>query len=98
MLIQMCYTIVTVRETEPNRAAAVKRTKGKSMNTMSTMRKNLIDRMIKIYGVEHPAVIHFTELCERWEDTEISDTILQLAVETHEEYPNFDTDEMEMED
>ena len=30
MLIQMCYTIVTVRETEPNRAAAVKRTKGKS--------------------------------------------------------------------
>ena len=65
---------------------------------MNTMRKNLIDRMIKIYGVEHPAVIHFTGLCERWEDTKISDTILQLAVETHEEYPNFDTDEMEMED
>lgn len=32
MLIQMCYTIVTVRETEPNWAAAVKRTKGKTMN------------------------------------------------------------------
>ena len=30
MPVQMCYTIVTVRETEPNRAAAVKRTKGKS--------------------------------------------------------------------
>ena len=27
----MCYTIITVRETEPNRAAAVKRTKGNAM-------------------------------------------------------------------
>ena len=87
MLIQMCYTIVTVRETEPNRAAAVKRTKGKSMNTM---RKNLIDRMVKIYGFEHPAVIHFTEQCERWEDTAIYDTILRLAVEAHEKFPNLD--------
>ena len=65
---------------------------------MNTMRKNLIDRMIKIYGFEHPAVIHFTGLCERWEDTELSNTILQLAVETHEEYPMLDTDEEEMED
>ena len=84
MLIQMCYTIVTVRETEPNRAAAVKRTKGK---TMSTIRKNLIDRMVRIYGFEHPVVIEFTELCERWEDTKNNDTILRLAVEYHEEYP-----------
>ena len=90
MPVQMCYTIVTVRETEPNRAAAVKRTKGKSMNTMNTMRKNLIDRMIKIYGLEHPAVIHFTELCERLEDTKGNDTILRLAVEAHEKYPALD--------
>ena len=80
----MCYTIVTVRETEPNRAAAVKRTKGKTMNTI---RKNLIDRMVRIYGFEHPVVIEFTELCERWEDTKNNDTILRLAVEYHEEYP-----------
>ena len=65
---------------------------------MNTMRKNLIDRMIRIYGFEHPAVIHFTELCERWEDTAIYDTILRLAVESHEKHPNLDTDEMEMED
>ena len=90
MPVQMCYTIVTVRETEPNRAAAVKRTKGKTMNTMNTMRENLIDRMIKIYGFEHPAVIHFTELCERLEDTEINDTLLRLAVEAHEKFPNLD--------
>ena len=65
---------------------------------MNPMRENLIDRMIRIYGFEHPAVIHFTELCERWEDTEINDIILRLAVESHEKYPKLDTDEMEMED
>ena len=65
---------------------------------MNPMRENLIDRMIRIYGFEHSAVIHFTELCERWEDTEINDIILRLAVESHEKYPKLDTDEMEMED
>ena len=54
---------------------------------MNTMRKNLIDRMVRIYGFEHPVVIEFTELCERWEDTKNNDTILRLAVEYHEEYP-----------
>ena len=80
----MCYTIATVRETGPNRAAAVKRTKGKSMNTM---RKNLIDRMIKIYGFEHPSVIWFTDLCERWKDTKENDKVLRIIVESHEEFP-----------
>lgn len=65
---------------------------------MNPMRENLIDRMIRIYGFEHPAVIRFAKLCERWEDTEINDTILRLAVESHEKYPKLDTDEMEMED
>ena len=81
---QMCYTIVTVRETEPNRAAAVKRTKGKSMNTM---RENLIDRMVRIYGYEHPVVIQFTDLCERWKDTKENDKVLRIIVESHEEFP-----------
>ena len=84
MLNQMCYTIATVRETEPNRAAAVKRTKGKSMNTM---RENLIDRMVRIYGFEHPVVIQFTDLCERWKDTKENDKVLRIIVESHEEFP-----------
>lgn len=65
---------------------------------MNPMRENLLDRMIKIYGFEHPIVITFAKQCERWEDTAIYDTILRLAVEAHEKYPNLDTDEMEMED
>ena len=87
MLNQMCYTIATVRETEPNRAAAVKRTKGKSMNTM---RENLIDRMVRIYGFEHPVVIQFTDLCERWKDTKENDKVLRIIVESHEEFPVLD--------
>ena len=65
---------------------------------MNTMRENLIDRMVKIYGFEHPIVIRFTKSCERMEDNAIYDTILRLAVESHEKYPNLDIDEMEMED
>ena len=46
MLIQMCYTIVTVRETEPNRAAAVKRTKGKTMeNKVQLMSVNSVKKL-----------------------------------------------------
>ena len=64
---------------------------------MNPMRENLLDRMIKIYGFEHPIVIKFAKQCERWEDTAIYDTILRLAVEAHEKYPKLDTDEVEME-
>lgn len=65
---------------------------------MNPMRENLLDRMIKIYGFEHPIVIKFAKQCECMEDTAIYDTILRLAVEAHEKYPALDTDEMEMED
>lgn len=60
------------------------------MNTMNTMRKNLIDRMIKIYGSEHPSVIWFTDLCERWKDTKEDDKVLRIIVEAHEEFPVFE--------
>ena len=57
------------------------------MNTMNTMRKNLIERMVKIYGFEHPSVIWFADLCERWEDTKENDKVLRIIVESHEEFP-----------
>lgn len=53
------------------------------------MRENLIDRMIRIYGFEHPIVIQFVELCERMEDTEANNNALMTLVETHEEDPAF---------
>lgn len=53
------------------------------------MRENLIDRMIRIYGFEHPLVIQFAELRERMADTEYNNNALKLLVEAHEEYPVF---------
>lgn len=53
------------------------------------MRENLIDRMIRIYGFEHPIVIQFAELCERMEHAEANDKALMTLVEAHEENPAF---------
>lgn len=53
------------------------------------MRENLIDRMIRIYGFEHPIVIQFAELCERMAHTEANDKVLMTLVKTHEEDPAF---------
>ena len=64
---------------------------------MNTMRENLLDKMIKIYGFEHPIVIEFAKLCERMEDIAIYDKTLRILVESHEEYPVLGTDEVEME-
>ena len=65
---------------------------------MKHMRENLLDRLIKIYGFEQPIVIEFAKLCERMENIAIYDKALRVLVESHEEYPVLDTDEMEMED
>lgn len=53
------------------------------------MRENLIDRMIRIYGFEHPIVIQFAKLCERMAYTEANDKALMTLVEAHEENPAF---------
>lgn len=51
---------------------------------MSETRERLIDRMIKVYGFEHPVVLDFCKLCEsEW----MSDQALTITVECHEEYP-----------
>lgn len=61
------------------------------------MREKLIDRMIHIYGFENPIVIEFCKLCEKWEDTNEKDKLLEAIVKSHEEFPQFD-DEDEEED
>ena len=45
------------------------------------MREQLLDRMIQMYGFEHPAVIQFAELVERG----VSVETLQTIVESHEQ-------------
>lgn len=53
------------------------------------MRENLIDRMIRIYGFEHPIVIQFAELCEHMPDTEYNNKALMILVKVHEENPAY---------
>ena len=51
---------------------------------MSNYRESLINRMINLYGYEHPAVIKFAELAEYWRG---GDNVLRVIVESHEAYP-----------
>lgn len=47
------------------------------------MKEELLDRMIKIYGFEHDAVIEFAELIEN--DT-FTDEMLEVIVKAHETF------------
>jgi hypothetical protein len=58
--------------------------KRKGDNKMSNYRESLINRMINLYGYEHPAVIKFAELAEYWRG---GDNVLRVIVESHEAYP-----------
>ena len=59
------------------------------------MREKLIDRMIRIYGFENPIVIEFCKLCEVWGNTEDMDRLLEFIVMSHEEHPEFNSEEEE---
>lgn len=53
---------------------------------MSAYRENLVDRLIRIYGLENPIVIEFCRYCENWADSEENDNLLTVYVETNEDY------------
>lgn len=60
---------------------------------MTTYRKNLIDRMIALYGFEHPIVIKFAKLCEDWEENTWNNMVLRVVVEVHEANPYYEEEE-----
>lgn len=59
---------------------------------MNAMRETYIDRMIRIYGLEHDIVIDFCRLCERNPDSESWDATLETLVKSHEDSPMWDED------
>ena len=61
---------------------------------MTTYRENLIDRMIAVYGFEHPIVIEFAKLCENWVENTWNNTLLQTLVEAHENEPHYEGEEV----
>lgn len=54
------------------------------------MREQLLDRMIRLYGFEHEAVIAFAELIE---NDIFTDEILETIVKAHEAHPVIEEDE-----
>ena len=60
---------------------------------MNSVRDNLLDRMIAIYGLEHQMTVQFAYLCEQWDENEWNDKVLTLLVESHEADPIYETDE-----
>ena len=54
-----------------------------------TMREELLGRIVKIYGLEHPITIAFAHLIE----SDISDKDLETLVKAHEEFPIFNDEE-----
>lgn len=54
---------------------------------MSEFRKNLLDRVIRLYGFEHRITIGFAETCERFPDDEQWDNTLWTLCKTLLECP-----------
>ena len=57
---------------------------------MTEIRKRLLDRMIRIYGFEHPLVIQFAVSCECYTSVDLApmwDKCLETIVKCHEECP-----------
>ena len=54
---------------------------------MSTLREELLTRMIRVYGFEHPLTLMYGDLLERLDDTTENDEYLVFLVESHEHYP-----------
>lgn len=61
---------------------------------MDAKRNELIDRMMRLYGFENPIVIEFCRLCEKWEGTD-KEKLLETIVKSHEEFPQFDSEDEE---
>ena len=61
---------------------------------MSDFREKLLDRMIHIYGFEHPLVIQFAEACESYVNYPQWDRALEVLVEAHEAHPYKEQEEM----
>ena len=59
---------------------------------MNKIREDYINRMIAIYGFEHPCVVQFRSICEDWADNDWNNTVLRLLVEAHEADPCHDFD------
>ena len=65
---------------------------------MTEFRNSLLDRMIHLYGFEHPLVVQFAISCEGYTSPDLApmwDKCLETIVECHEEHPYREDEEEE---
>ena len=60
---------------------------------MTDFRNDLLTRIIHIYGFEHGVTIDFVRMCEEWENDIAHDKMLEMLVESHEEFPQIEDEE-----
>jgi len=68
---------------------------------MTKIREELLDRMIRIYGFEHPIVIQFANSCLSYTSADLApmwDKCLETIVKCHERDPYFGEEEEEEEE
>lgn len=51
---------------------------------MSEERKELVNRIIRLYGHENPITIQFVKMCEEYDETRWNNAVLNLFVEAEE--------------
>ena len=54
---------------------------------MSEYREYLVDCMIRLYGFEDKKVIAFSNLCEKYPDSDEWDNTLWVIVRSHQDFP-----------
>lgn len=54
---------------------------------MTDYRKNLVDRMIRLYGFENPITVLFADMAEKYVDSPEWDRAMLFLVNAHEENP-----------
>lgn len=59
------------------------------------MREGLIDRMLRLYGEESVLYKEFVKLCQRYDDTEWNNKVLEILVLAHEASPVSDDSDWE---
>ena len=63
---------------------------------MTAFREDLLTRIIRIYGFEHPITLDFAKLCENWAPGVNWDRCLEVLVEAHEDHPQIDEEKDEI--
>ena len=54
---------------------------------MTNYRKNLVDRMIRLYGFENEITVMFANMAEKYVDSPEWDGAMEIIVEAHESLP-----------